>query len=452
MKGQYLNKAIDVIKEATENDKKKKFKEALNLYRIGVQYFVHALKYEVPNEQSKQSVRLKCDEYLKRAEKIQVYLDKKSGKKEDSSSSSPRTGDSPLKTADIPQPRSSKDNSKSEKGDKESSKFEEQLSGAIMMTRPNIQWSDVAGLDKAKASLKETVLLPVKFPHLFTGKRRPYNGILLFGPPGTGKSNLAQAVATEADNSTFFSISSADVISKWLGESERLVRTLFEMARRHKPSIIFIDEIDALCGARSENESESARRIKTEFLVQMQGVGNDNEGVLVLGATNIPWSLDSAIRRRFEKRIYIPLPSAEHRAEMFRIHLGTTPHSLKDKDFKQLGKDTDGYSGADISTVVREALMEPIRKLQEATHFKKVKGASRETPDQPASDLFTPCSAFSIGSTKMTWVDVPSEKLAEPQVTMEDMKTALKNTKPSVNKDDLKKLETFAEDFGVTGV
>ncbi len=193
------------------------------------------------------------------------------------------------------------------------------------MEKPNILWNDVAGLENAKESLKEAVILPIKFPHLFTGKRKPWRGILLYGPPGTGKSYLAKAVATEANNSTFFSVSSSDLLSKWLGESEKLVKNLFELARTNRPSIIFIDEVDSLCGARSDNESESARRVKTEFLVQMQGtyfkryskklkiqlsltfcqilikgVGNDNDNILVLGATNIPWCLDAAIRRRFK--------------------------------------------------------------------------------------------------------------------------------------------------------
>lgn len=165
----------------------------------------------------------------------------------------------------------------------------------------------MAGLEQAKASLQEAVILPTRFPQLFTGERKPWRGILLYGPPGTGKSYLAKACATEADG-TFFSVSSADLVSKWLGESERLVKNLFKMAREAKPSIIFIDEVDSLCGSRSEGENETSRRIKTEFLVQMNGVGTDCDGVLVLGATNVPWELDAAIRRRFEKRIYIPLP------------------------------------------------------------------------------------------------------------------------------------------------
>ena len=149
----------------------------------------------------------------------------------------------------------------------------------------------------------------------------------------TGKSYLAKAVATEANNSKFFSVSSSDLVSKWLGESEKLVKELFSMARENKPAIIFIDEVDSLCGSRSDNESESARRIKTEFLVQMQGVGNDMDGILVLGATNIPWTLDAAIRRRFEKRIYIDLPDAPARANMFKLNIGDTSTTITEQVF-----------------------------------------------------------------------------------------------------------------------
>ena len=141
------------------------------------------------------------------------------------------------------------------------------------------------------------------------------------------------------------------------------------MARKRKPAIVFIDEIDSLCGARGEGESESSRRIKTEFLVQMQGVGHSHDGILVLGATNTPWSLDPAMRRRFEKRIYIALPDAEARARMFNIHLGDMSNTLKDTDFDSLGELSEGYSGSDISVVVREALMEPVRECQRARFF-----------------------------------------------------------------------------------
>ncbi|KAL7031244.1 hypothetical protein ACKWTF_006943 [Chironomus riparius] len=357
--GTTLQKAIDIVTKATEEDRNKNYEEALRLYEHGVEYFLHAIKYEAQGDKAKESIRAKCLQYLDRAEKLKQYLKKGNKKK-------------PVKDGDS----SSKDNkdkksdSDSDSDDPEKKKLQGKLEGAIVVEKPHVKWSDVAGLEGAKEALKEAVILPIKFPHLFTGKRVPWKGILLFGPPGTGKSYLAKAVATEANNSTFFSVSSADLVSKWLGESEKLVRNLFELARSHKPSIIFIDEVDSLCSSRSENESESARRIKTEFLVQMQGVGNDSEGILVLGATNIPWVLDSAIRRRFEKRIYIPLPEEQARMVMFKIHLGNTAHILTEENLKQLAKQTEGYSGADISIIVRDALMQPVRKVQTATHFK----------------------------------------------------------------------------------
>ncbi|XP_006837644.1 PREDICTED: vacuolar protein sorting-associated protein 4B [Chrysochloris asiatica] len=415
-----LQKAIDLAGKAAQEDKAGNYEEALQLYQHAVQYFLHVVKYETQGDKAKQSIRAKCTEYLDRAEVLKEHLKKKEKKAQ-----------KPVKEGQ-PSPAEDKGNDSDGEGesdDPEKKKLQNQLQGAIVIERPNVNWSDVAGLEGAKEALKEAVILPIKFPHLFTGKRTPWRGILLFGPPGTGKSYLAKAVATEANN----------------------FKNLFQLARENKPSIIFIDEIDSLCGSRSENESEAARRIKTEFLVQMQGVGVDNDGILVLGATNIPWVLDSAIRRRFEKRIYIPLPEAHARAAMFKLHLGTTQNSLTESDFRDLGKKTDGYSGADISIIVRDALMQPVRKVQSATHFKKVCGPSRADPNQMVDDLLTPCSPGDPGAVEMTWMDVPGDKLLEPVVCMSDMLRSLSSTKPTVNEQDLLKLKKFTEDFGQEG-
>lgn len=318
-----------------------------------------------------------------------------------------------------------------------------------MTEKPNVKWDDIAGLDGAKEALKEAVILPIKFPHLFSGKRTPWKGILLYGPPGTGKSYLAKAVATEA-NSTFFSVSSADLVSKWVGESERLVKQLFEMARAQKPAIIFIDEIDSLCGKRGEGENESSRRVKTEFLVQMNGVGNDQSGVLVLGATNIPWGLDSAIRRRFEKRIYIPLPDANARAKMFALNIGNMPNSLTPHDIKHLGDITERYSGADISTVVRDALMQPIRKVQMATHFKKVMAPDRNDPSKQRM-YYTPCSPGDREAIEMNWTQIEGDELLEPTLGMQDFLKSLQTTRPTVSDEDILDHVKFTAEFGQEG-
>ncbi|KAJ1945254.1 Vacuolar protein sorting-associated protein 4 [Kickxella alabastrina] len=335
--------------------------------------------------------------------------------------------------------------------DSETKKLRQGLEGAILSEKPNVHWEDVAGLDGAKESLKEAVILPIKFPQLFTGKRTPWRGILLYGPPGTGKSYLAKAVATEA-NSTFYAISSSDLVSKWMGESERLVKNLFAMARENRPSIIFIDEVDSLCGSRGDGESEASRRIKTEFLVQMNGVGNDDTGVLVLGATNIPWALDAAIRRRFEKRIYIPLPDPSARARMFQLHIGNTPCTLTQRDYKVLADRTEGYSGSDIAVIVRDALMQPIRKVQMATHFKHVlRPVDNMQPGGPTREYWTPCSPGDPQAIEKTWSEVSGDELWEPDLTLADFLKAVKTSRPTVNNADLEKQIEFTDDFGQEG-
>jgi len=430
----FLQKAISLVQQATEKDQAKEYAEAFRLYQLSLEYFMTALKYE-KNERAKQTIRQKVQEYIARAEKLKEFLDKNAKQPVAQGGGSKKSGGG--------------GGDDKEDGD-ETKKFKDSLGGAILKEKPNVKWDDVAGLYAAKEALKEAVIIPIKFPQLFTGKRKPWKGILLYGPPGTGKSYLAKAVATEAD-STFFSISSSDLVSKWLGESEKLVRNLFEMARENKPSIIFIDEIDSLCGSRSDTESESARRIKTEFLVQMNGVGNDTDGILVLAATNLPWGLDSAIRRRFEKRIYIPLPEAPARARMFQIHLGKTPHKITNEQFKQLGEITDNYSGSDISIIVRDAMMQPVRAVQTATHFKKVSGPDRNDPNKLVHDYLTPCSPGDPDAVEMTWIDVEGSKLKEPEICYNDFLKSLKSSKPSVGTSDIQQHIKFTEDFGQEG-
>lgn len=440
-----MTKAIQLVTKATEEDKAENYEEALRLYEHGVEYFLHCIKYEMPGEKAKENIRAKCQTYLERAEKLKQYMDKKKKKG--------GGGKKPVKSSESSNSKKGKDGDSESDSDEdpEKKKLSAQLQSAIVVETPNVKWSDVAGLEGAKEALKEAVIMPIKFPQLFTGKRKPWRGILLYGPPGTGKSYLAKAVATEANNSTFLSVSSADLVSKWLGESEKLVKNLFEIARANKPSIIFIDEVDSLCGSRSENESESARRIKTEFLVQMQGMNNDNDQLLVLGATNIPWVLDSAIRRRFERRIYIPLPEVQARVTLFKLSIGNTMTNISEQEYRSLAENSIRYSGADISIAVREALMMPIRKVQSATHFMPVSGPDPNDPNVMLHDLLEPCSPGAKGAIAMTWMEVPGDKLREPAITVKDLGRALSNTRPSVGEGDLKQYEKFTEEFGQEG-
>eukprot|EP00475_Leptophrys_vorax_P033941 TRINITY_DN541_c0_g1_i1.p1 TRINITY_DN541_c0_g1~~TRINITY_DN541_c0_g1_i1.p1 ORF type:complete len:449 (-),score=149.24 TRINITY_DN541_c0_g1_i1:56-1348(-) len=425
-----INKGVAVIKEAVSLDNAEKYDEALLQYKRGLEYLVQGVKYE-KNKKSKAIIQQKITEYLARAEELQKQLDEaKAPKKKAVKAGGHR------------------DDEKDENGDdSDTAKLKGALSGAIVTETPNVKWEDVAGLETAKSLLKEAVLLPIKFPQLFVGKRKPWRGILLYGPPGTGKSFLAKAVATEAGASTFFSVSSSDLVSKFQGESERLVRNLFELARAKCPAIIFIDEIDSLCGNRSDGENDSARRIKTEFLVQMQGVGKSNDGILVLGATNTPWDLDPAIRRRFEKRVYIPLPEAIARKTMFKIHIGATPCDLEDEDFDYLAEKTEGFSGSDISVVVRDALMEPVRRMSTATHFKRIPNPDGSDPPQ----VYVPCKPGDRGAERISLMDIDGNMLGTPKISKADFEVVFESAKPSVSQNDIVRQEEWTQEFGQEG-
>lgn len=231
-----------------------------------------------------------------------------------------------------------------------------QIFNEIVVQGDEVHWDDVAGLDIAKNALKEAVVYPFLRPDLFMGLREPARGMLLFGPPGTGKTMLARAVATES-RSTFFSISASSLTSKYLGESEKLVRALFSLAKALAPSIIFVDEIDSLLSSRGGGEHEATRRIKTEFLIQWSDLQRaaagreqsdkekergDASRVLVLAATNLPWAIDEAARRRFVRRQYIPLPEDETRGTQLRTLLGHQKHGLSEDDIQELISLTDG--------------------------------------------------------------------------------------------------------------
>ncbi|XP_052192782.1 uncharacterized protein LOC127801575 isoform X2 [Diospyros lotus] len=243
------------------------------------------------------------------------------------------------------------------------SKLVEMINSTIVDRSPSVKWEDIAGLEKAKQALLEMVILPTKRKDLFTGLRRPARGLLLFGPPGTGKTMLAKAVASQSQ-ATFFNVSASSLTSKWVGEGEKLVRALFMVAVSRQPSVIFIDEIDSIMSTRLANEHDSSRRLKSEFLVQFDGVtSNSDDLVIVIGATNKPQELDDAVLRRLVKRIYIPLPNADVRILLLKHKLKGQAFSLHARDLERLAEETEGYSGSDLQALCEEAAMMPIREL-----------------------------------------------------------------------------------------
>ncbi|KZV26102.1 hypothetical protein F511_06028 [Dorcoceras hygrometricum] len=293
----------------------------------------------------------------------------------------------------------------------------------VLETTPGVRWDDVAGLSEAKRLLEEAVVLPLWMPEYFQGIRRPWKGVLMFGPPGTGKTLLAKAVATEC-GTTFFNVSSATLASKWRGESERMVRCLFDLARAYAPSTIFIDEIDSLCNARgASGEHESSRRVKSELLVQVDGVNasSTNEDgtrkiVMVLAATNFPWDIDEALRRRLEKRIYIPLPNFESRKALIHINLKTVEVAA-DVDIDEVARKTEGYSGDDLTNVCRDASLNGMRR--------KIAGKTRDEIKNMSKD-----------------------EISKDPVAMCDFLEAIAKVQPSVSAADIEKHEKWMSEFG----
>ena len=309
----------------------------------------------------------------------------------------------------------------------------ERIIGEVLDKPGTVSWDSIVGLEHAKNAVQELAVWPMTNPELFTGARAVPKGLLLFGPPGTGKTMIGKAVASQC-KATFFSISASSLTSKWIGDGEKMVRALFAVARHCAPSVIFVDEIDSLLSARkSEGEHESSRRMKTEFLVQMDGLGGEDptKPMLLIGATNRPQELDDGARRRLAKQLYIPLPCAAARRDMILKTLnpdgeGKVKHALSEKDLDVICEKTDGYSGSDLKNLVQEAARAPLREL-----FAKKKSKSSGEKGDGGVDI--------VDLTKSG--EDETQELRE--IRIDDIRKAAKQVRASVTRDDIE----FHEDW-----
>ncbi len=284
----------------------------------------------------------------------------------------------------------------------------------VLVEVPNVRWDDIGGLKHAKQELMEAVEWPLKYPEVFNAVNiKPPKGILLYGPPGTGKTLLAKAVANES-NANFISVKGPELLSKWVGESEKHVREMFRKARQVAPCVLFFDEIDSLAPRRgSGSDSHVTERVVSQLLTELDGM-EELKDVVVIAATNRPDMIDPALLRpgRIERHIYIPPPDKEARKEIFRIHLRGKPLA-DDVSIDELAEKTEGYTGADIEAVCREAGMLAIRE------------------------------AIKPGMTKEEAREV-AKKL---KITKEHFEKALEKVKPSMTKEDIEAYEKMVEDF-----
>jgi transitional endoplasmic reticulum ATPase len=237
---------------------------------------------------------------------------------------------------------------------------------ASEIERPKISFADVGGMHQVKEEIKLKIIHPLRHPELYKAYGKAIGGgILMYGPPGCGKTHLARATAGEI-RAAFISVGINDVLDMYLGNSERNLHELFEQARRNRPCVLFFDEVDALGASRTDMRHGSARMIINQFLAEMDGVKSSNEGVLILAATNAPWHLDSAFRRpgRFDRILFVPPPDAPARATILQLHIRGKP--VEDLDFDHLAKKTEGFSGADLRAVVDRAVEAKLRQAMKS--------------------------------------------------------------------------------------
>lgn len=286
-----------------------------------------------------------------------------------------------------------------------------------------VHWNDIIGLDDVKEKLHDELVHRVNFPDVFVGIR-PWNTLLLYGPPGTGKTMLACAICTES-RAKFFSVTAGNLLSKWVGESERAVINLFSAAKASKPSVIFIDEVEGLLYDRNGSDSSHLNLVKNEFLTQMNELGT---GVMVVCATNSPEVLDMAARRRFHLKVYVPLPNDEDRLKLFKKLL---PPNIEG-DFTELVLNSVGHSSSDISGVISKAQALPFARAKSSKEF-----------------FLRDDGKFQAGAgIPMTIKDIPFNKLYVEPMTFQDVKQSLLSVRPSVSKQTVERLEEWKREYG----
>ncbi|VDK83078.1 unnamed protein product [Litomosoides sigmodontis] len=420
------------IDEISSNDDEQRKRRAMEKYRVGIEYFEKALKISPDRVHFE-----KRSEVETHREAMKRNLEATRARLSDLEKMFPSTGNRNIQRRpvqfvppSVSKPHTVQQSDRhigSEKYISHSSNVrtrdnllkgvDDKFGGPLLneiLNQGDIRMDDIVGAEAAKRALEETVILPTVNPSLFSGLRQPVQGILLFGPPGNGKTLLARAVATECSSMMFLNVSAASLTSKWVGDAEKIVRALFQIARNGQPTIIFIDEIDSILCERNEKETEVSRRMKTEFLIQMDGMlSSKDDRLLVIGATNRPEELDSAVLRRFPKRILIDVPNAVARLKLIILLLEKTKTSfnLHLSQRQILAERTHGYSNSDLVALCREAAMVPIRDL------------SRKDIKNLASTEIRP-------------------------ITLHDFEVAMKAIKPSTNERMLQKLRKYAATAG----
>lgn len=286
------------------------------------------------------------------------------------------------------------------------------IDNLIVSVKPEVSWEQIGGLPDVKRTIKEAIILPfIKEKPPFVRSTRT---ILLYGPPGTGKTMLAKAASNTLD-ATFFEGRISSLLSKYFGESSKLISALFSKARKEEPSVVFVDELDSVATSRGGGMNEATRRVLGEFLTQIEGFNTKKgERVLIIGATNKPWDLDEAIISRFQRKIYVPLPDSKARKSIFKIHLEGADSSIS---LDGLADRSEGFSGRDISSVCQEAINHMVREMNTSL-------------------------------TDLTSEQVSKYRLKSRPLSEKDFREAFSKVRPATRKADLERYMEWQKDFG----
>jgi vacuolar protein-sorting-associated protein 4 len=421
----YIQKAIEHVELANSAKLRGNLPEALRLLNIGLGYFNNILKNK-QHTQLKETITPYVTTYLAEAEELKQCIA--------TSSSSPMMTSGSNESTDLCT-QSYANNNSTERSDDTSQRLQ-QIGQTKVKTDYGIRWEEVIGLEGIKTMLREIIELPRDMPHLFTGNRKVIRSILLYGPPGTGKTFLAKALASNSGYA-FYSVSSAELISKYVGDSEKNIRSLFDTLRADTPCILFLDEVEALCASRDEQQHTKTVQ---QFLVQFDGLtGSDhsNEGIFILACTNTPWALDTAMRRRLERKLYVPLPTEEDRARLFAHYIGKNDHALSENDFITLAQLTPSFSSADIKLLTEAACMQPWQTIRDASHFVR------------HNDRWFPCDSTIQDARPLTYQAITNKsEIVIPKITSRHVRDTLSQIKATVQEHELTNYDEWTIQYG----
>jgi vacuolar protein-sorting-associated protein 4 len=457
------DKAIELVTKAVDEDSKGNYEEAYKLYISALNHFQVAIKHE-KSKNNKDILLGHVNQYMSRAEELKTIIDT-NGSSSSSSMNNRKENRIIEKTTD------------NDTEEEESDKFRLAISSK-KIKESKTKWEDIIGMDIPKSILYDIVITSQEIKHLYTENCKLTKSILFYGPPGNGKTFIIQGLVTlcnsflnkkkknkkndlytnqrqqqEDDNDeeeegtkksySFYSLGSSDLISKFLGDSAKHVRALFEEVKANKPAILFIDEIDCICSERSHGQGtqKETSNALTEFITQMEGIKDDMDDILIIGATNLPHIIDKAVRSRFQKRIYIKLPDEITRKSIFKNKLKKEFNILTENEYDELAKLTENFSNRDIFYLIRDALNEVINIVKYSTHFKLF--------DERRNGLIIPCSPSDPKGYECFFEDVEFKNMIiKPPLQMINFHLVLKDMKPSVNQNDLDQYIEFTSLYG----